>query len=67
MIDVAYFRKVNSNYVRPQVNELTRTSSSNSMYILWSNIEADEVKSSDLDTKNISEDDLMICSQTVYD
>ena len=66
MVDVAYFRKVNPNYARPQVNELARTSSSNSIYILWSDTEADEVKSSGLDTKNISEDDLMICSQTVY-
>lgn len=54
MVDIAYFRKVNPNYARPQVNELARSSSSDGFWILWSDTEADE------------EDDLMICSQTVY-
>ncbi|KAL9629437.1 MAG: hypothetical protein Q9164_006881 [Protoblastenia rupestris] len=66
MVDVAYFRKVNPNYARPQVNELARPSSSDGIYILWSDTEADEVKSNGLDTTTISEEDLMICSQTVY-
>ncbi|KAL8671532.1 MAG: hypothetical protein Q9168_003977 [Polycauliona sp. 1 TL-2023] len=66
MVDVAYFRKVNPNYARPQVNELARSSSSDGFWILWSDTEADEVKSNGLDTKIMSEDDLMICSQTVY-
>lgn len=66
MVDVAYFRKVNPNYARPQVNELARSSSSDGFWILWSDTEADEVKSNGLDTETMSKDDLMICSQTVY-
>jgi hypothetical protein len=66
MVDVAYFRKVNPNYARPQVNELARSSSSDGFWTLWSDTEADEVKSNGLDTETMSEDDLMICSQTVY-
>lgn len=66
MVDVAYFRKVNPNYARPQVNELARPSSSDGIYILWSDTEADEVKSNGLDINTMSKDDLMICSQTVY-
>ncbi len=62
MIDVAYFRKVNSNYVRSQVNKLTRSSSLDNFYILFSNIEADEVKSNDLDMEIISNSNLIICS-----
>jgi hypothetical protein len=62
MIDVAYFRKVNSNYVRSQVNELTRSSLLDNFYILFSNIEAGEIKSNDLDMEIISDDDLIICS-----
>ena len=65
MVDVAYFRKLNPNYARPQVNELARSSSSDGLWILWSDTEADEVKSNGLDAETMSKDDLMICSQTV--
>jgi hypothetical protein len=67
MVDVAYFRKINPNYARPRVNELARPSSSNSVSIIFfPDTEADEVKSNSLDKTTISEDDLIICSQTVY-
>ena len=66
MVDVAYFRKVNPNYARPQVNEMARSSSSDGFFILFSDTEADEVKSNGLDAETMNEDDLMICSQTVY-
>jgi hypothetical protein len=67
IVDVAYFRKINPNYTRPHINELARPSSLNNDYTLFfSNSEAEEVKTNDLDTTNMSEGDLMICSQTVY-
>jgi hypothetical protein len=65
MVDVAYFREVNPNYTRPQINELARQDLSSS-YILFSDADSDEVKSSGLDTKTMSEGELMVCSQTVY-
>jgi len=65
MVDVAYFRKVNPNYARPHINELARPSSLDGFYTLWGT-EAEEVKSIAPDPKNMSEGDLMICSQTVY-
>ena len=64
MVDVAYFRKTNPNYTRPHINELARSSSSDGFFIFFSDTEEGEVKSKSLDT--LSEDDLMICSQTVY-
>ena len=66
MVDVAYFRKVNPNYNRPHINKLARLSSSNGIFILWSDTEAEHVKSNGINMETISEDDLMICSQTVY-
>lgn len=66
MVDVAHFRKVNPNYARPRINELARPSSLNSIYILFTDTETEEVKSNGLDTTTMREDDLMICSQTVY-
>jgi len=65
MVDVAYFRKANPNYIRPHINDLARPNSSDGFFI-FSDAEADAVKSSSLDMKAMSEDDLMICSQTVY-
>jgi hypothetical protein len=65
MVDVAYFRKANPNYIRPHINALARPNSSDGFFI-FSDTEADAVKSSSLDMKAMSEDDLMICSQTVY-
>jgi len=65
MVDVAYFRKVNPNYARPHINELARPTSTNDFCILFE-ADTEEVKSNGLDTKMLSEDDLMICSQTVY-
>lgn len=63
MIDVAFFRKINLNYIRSHINELIKPSSSINFYILFSNdIKAKEVKTNDLDTTIMSEDDLMICS-----
>ena len=67
MVDVAYFRKINTDYTRPHINELAKPSSSNSNYIfLFSNTDAEEVKTNGLDSTTMSESDLMICSQTVY-
>ena len=66
MVDVAHFRKVNPNYARPHINELARPSSSNNIYILFTDTETEEVKSNGLDATTMREDDLMICSQTVY-
>ncbi|KAI9791932.1 MAG: hypothetical protein M1835_008168 [Candelina submexicana] len=67
MVDAAYFRKINPNYTRPHVNELARPSSSNNICgLFFFDTESEEVKSNCLDTNTMSEDDLMICSQTVY-
>lgn len=68
MIDVASFRKINPNYIRSHINELTRSSSSIDIYIFFSNdIKAKEVKTNDLNTIVMSEGDLIICSQTIYE
>ena len=64
MVDVACFRKINPNYTRPHINELARSSSSDGIFIFFSDTEEEEVKSKGLET--VSEDDLMICSQTIY-
>jgi hypothetical protein len=64
MVDVAYFRKINPNYMRPRVNELARPNSVCGLFYL--DTEAEEVKSNGLDKTTMSEDNLMICSQTVY-
>lgn len=67
MVDIAYFREINPNYTRPHINELARPSSSNNTYILFfSDTDAEEVETNGLDTTTMSEDDLIICSQTVY-
>lgn len=66
MVDVAYFRKINPNYTRPHINELARPSSSNNYIFLFSDTDVKEAKTNGLDTKTMSEGDLMICSQTVY-
>ncbi len=66
MIDVTYFHKANPNYIQPHINNLARPNSSDSFFFFL-NTEANTVKSSSLDMKAMSEDDLMICSQTVYD
>lgn len=66
MVDVSYFRKVNPNYIRPHINELARPSPSNGFYVSFYDTESDEVKGNGLDPKTLSEDDLVICSQTVY-
>ena len=63
MVDASCFRKVNPNYVRPHINELARPRSSNGWFII--DTELDDVKSNDHDPNTLSEDDLMICSQTV--
>jgi len=68
MIDVTYFCKINSNYTRLHINKLIRLSSLNNSYIFFfSDIEAEEVKISDFDITIMSEDDLMICSQMIYE
>ncbi|MCJ1280370.1 hypothetical protein MMC21_008197 [Puttea exsequens] len=66
MVDVAYFRKINPNYTRPHINELARPSSSNSIFNHFFATDAEEAKANCLDKTAMSEDDLMICSQTVY-
>ena len=68
MVNMAYFRKINPNYMRPRVNELTRPSSLNSVYSLFfSGTKVERVKSNSLDKTSMSKDKLMIYSQTVYD
>lgn len=60
MVDVAYFRKVNPNYVRPRINELAQSTRS------YFDMVPDAVKSKGLEPKTLSDADLMICSQAVY-
>jgi hypothetical protein len=67
MIDVTYFRKNNPNYARPRINELARSGSLNGIFIFSSDIEAEKVKHNGLNIKIMSNEDLMICSQTVYE
>ena len=67
MVDVSYFRKVNPNYMRPHINELAMPSPSTgySITILLGD-ESDDVKSNGIDTNNMSDEELTVCSQTVY-
>jgi hypothetical protein len=66
MIDISCFRKINPNYVRSAINELVRSNLS-SLYYYFPVVGGDEIKNSSFDLISLSEDDLMICSQTVYD
>ncbi len=65
MVDVAYLHKANPNYIQPHINNLIRPNSSDSFFF-FSDTEVNTVKSSSLDMKAMNEDNLMICSQTVY-
>jgi hypothetical protein len=65
MVDVAYFCKANSNYSRLHINDLVRLNSSDCFFI-FSDTEVKVVKSSDLDTKAMSDNNLIICSQMMY-
>ncbi len=67
MINVSYFRKINLNYFKLHINELIKSSSLNDIYVIFYDTKLNEVKRNDLDSKILSEDDLIICSQTVYD
>ena len=65
IVDVAYFRETNPNYVRPRINELARPNSSSiSFYI--SDTDPNDVKSRGINPNALKEEDLIICSQTVY-
>lgn len=67
MVDVSYFRKANPNYTRPHINELARPSSSTGYaFIALFDDESDNIKSNGIDTNNMSDEELMVCSQTVY-
>jgi hypothetical protein len=69
IVDVAYFRKVNPSYVRPRINKLARLSLlDNGIFFFtdFSDINTDEIKSNGFNPKIISENTLIICSQTVY-
>jgi hypothetical protein len=65
IVDISYFRKVNSNYVRPAINELIRSSLS-SLYYYYPVNNGDKIKSNSFDLILLNKDDLMICCQTVY-
>ncbi len=63
IIDIIFFRKINSNYIRLYINKLTRSSSLINIYIFFSNnIKAEKIKINNLNTIAISESDLIICS-----
>jgi len=66
MVDIFYFRKINPNYVKPHLNELAKPSSSDGFFIIFSDTESDDVKGNAYNPNILSEDDLIICSQTVY-
>ena len=67
MVDVARFRKFNPKYVRPRINELARPNSSDSgNFNPFSRIESEEEGIHVFDPELLSDDDLMICSQTVF-
>jgi len=67
MVDVSYFRKVDPNYARPAINELARAGRSRSDFDFhFPSDNSDKVKSNGFDPTSLSENDLMICSQTVY-
>jgi len=67
MVDAARFREVNPNYARPRIDGLAKQdTSSEGWLILGSDKQSDEVKSNGLDPEEMQEDDLLICSPTVF-
>lgn len=62
-IDVIYFCKVNFNYVRSYII----INSLNNIYTFFLNTNLKKIKSKDLNSQMMNNNNLMICSQTVYD
>ena len=62
IVDVTYFYKVNPNYVKSRINELTRSDSSNNIFMFSSDTETDKIKYNELDKKIMNDKNLMICN-----
>jgi len=70
MLDAAFFRKMNPNYIRPQPNELVKKKTGNDLYIEFSSESSsegslDRIKGNGVEPANIEEKDLLICCPTV--
>lgn len=63
MVDAAFFRENNPNYVRPRISGLTEEKSLN--YGWFSLVPENEVKSNGAEPSKMKEDDLLLCSPTV--
>ena len=63
MVDAAFFRENNPNYVRPRISGLTEKKSLNDG--CFSLLPENEVKSNGREPSQMKEDDLLLCSPTV--
>ena len=62
MVNASYFRKVNSNYIRPHINELARPRLLNGWFIIDTKL--NDVKSNNHNINILSENNLIICHGT---
>jgi len=63
MVDAAFFRENNSNYVRPRISELIER---HSLSAEWYNFESEKlIKSNDAKSSQMNEDALLLCSSIV--
>ena len=63
MVNAAFFRKNNPNYVRPRISGLTKKKSLDDGW--FTIISKNEVKNNGRDPSKMKEDDLLLCSLTV--
>ena len=70
MLDAAFFRKMNPNYIRPQPNKLVKKKTENNGFIEFfsessSEGSLDRIQGNGVETTNVEEKDLLICCPTV--
>jgi CTP:phosphocholine cytidylyltransferase-like protein len=63
MVDAAFFYENNLNYIRSRISELTKKKSLNDEW--FSPMPKNEIKSNDIKSSKIKEDDLLLCSLTM--
>ena len=69
MLDAAFFRKMNPNYVRPQPHKLAKKNDSDGHFDLFSESSSepalDQIKGNGAEPTDMKENDLLICCPTV--
>lgn len=70
IVNVAYFREANPNYVKASINESEKERPSGNGWVIWeteddSEKSSDAVKSTEKGLSDVTGDDLLICSSTM--